>query len=214
MEVLIADDHELVRKGLRLLVQRVESNSIIFEAGNFTELKKEINKQHNWALLIIDISMPGSNQLQGIEIALSNSSQAPVMVISGSEEPDVIREALKLGVKGFLTKSSSADIMEQAIKLVMAGGKYIPDSALDFTHENHVCNKNQNHNFLNISGLTKRQSDVALLLTKGKANKEIGRDLDISEATVRTHMTAIFKIFEVNNRTQAVLAINQLVNKN
>jgi DNA-binding NarL/FixJ family response regulator len=149
--------------------------------------------------------MPGSNQLQGIEIALSNSSQAPVVVISASEEPGVIREALKLGVKGFLTKSSSADIMEQAIKLVMAGGIYIPDSALDLTHENH--------DFLNISGLTKRQSDVALLLTEGKANKEIGRDLDISEATVRTHMTAIFKIFEVNNRTQAVLAINQLIIK-
>ena len=73
--------------------------------------------------------------------------------------------------------------------------------------------KNQKHNFLNISGLTKRQSDVALLLTKGKANKEIGRDLDISEATVRTHMTAIFKIFEVNNRTQAVLTINKLIIK-
>ena len=141
MEVLIADDHELVRKGLRLLVQRIEPNSIIFEAGNFTELKKEINKQHNWELLIIDISMPGSNQLQGIEIALSNSSQAPVVVISASEEPEVIREALKLGVKGFLTKSSSADIMEQAIKLVMAGGRYIPDSILDLTHENYVCNK-------------------------------------------------------------------------
>ncbi len=210
MEVLIADDHELVRKGLRLLVQRIESNSIIFEVGNFTELKKEINKQHNWELLIIDISMPGSNQLQGIEVALSNSSQAPVVVISGSEEPEIIREALKLGVKGFLTKSSSADIMEQAIKLVMAGGKYIPDFALDLTHEDYTYNKN--HNFLNISGLTKRQSDVALLLTKGKSNKEIGRDLDISEATVRTHMTAIFKIFEVNNRTQAVLVINQLVN--
>lgn len=213
MEVLIADDHELVRKGLRLLVQRIEPNSIIFEAGNFTELKKEINKQHNWELLIIDISMPGSNQLQGIEIALSNSSQAPVVVISASEEPEVIQEALKLGVKGFLTKSSSADIMEQAIKLVMAGGRYIPDFALDLTHENYACNQNQKHNFLNIFGLTKRQSDVALLLTKGKANKEIGRDLDISEATVRTHMTAIFKIFEVNNRTQAVLAINKLIIK-
>ncbi len=213
MEVLIADDHELVRKGLRLLVQRIEPNSIIFEAGNFTELKKEINKQHNWELLIIDISMPGSNQLQGIEIALSNSSQAPVVVISAAEEPEVIREALKLGVKGFLTKSSSADIMEQAIKLVMAGGKYIPDSVLDLTHKNHVCNENQKHNFLNIPALTKRQSDVASLLTKGKSNKEIGRDLDISEATVRTHMTAIFKILEVNNRTQAVLAINQLIIK-
>lgn len=211
MEVLIADDHELVRKGLCLLVQRIESNSIIFEAGSFTELKKEINKPHNWGLLIIDISMPGSNQLQCIEIALSNLSQAPVVVISGTEEPEVIREVLKLGVKGFLTKSSSADIMEHAIKLVMAGGRYIPDSALDLTHEDYACNKN--HNFLNIPGLTKRQSDVALLLTKGKANKEIGRDLDISEATVRTHMTAIFKIFEVNNRTQAVLAINQLIIK-
>ena len=211
MEVLIADDHELVRKGLRLLVQRIEPNSIIFEAGNFTELKKEINKQHNWELLIIDISMPGSNRLQGIEIALSNSSQAPVVIISASEEPEVIREALKLGVKGFLTKSSSADIMEQAIKLVMAGGRYIPDSALDLTFEDYVCSKNKNHGFFNIPGLTKRQSDVALLLTKGKANKEIGRDLDISEATVRTHMTAIFKILEVNNRTQAVLAINQFI---
>ncbi len=211
MEVLIADDHELVRKGLRLLVQRIESNSIIFEAGTFTELKREINKQHNWELLIIDISMPGSNQLQGIEVALSNSSQAPVVVISGSEESDIIRETLKLGAKGFLPKSSSADIMEQAIKLVMAGGRYIPDSALDITLEDYVCSKNKSHDSLNIPGLTKRQNDVALLLTKGKANKEIGRDLDISEATVRTHMTAIFKILEVNNRTQAVLAINQFI---
>jgi DNA-binding NarL/FixJ family response regulator len=211
MEVLIADDHELVRKGLRLLVQRIESNSIIFEAGTFTELKREINKQHNWELLIIDISMPGSNQLQGIEVALSNSSQAPVVVISGSEESDIIRETLKLGAKGFLPKSSSADIMEQAIKLVMAGGRYIPDSALDLTLEDYVYSKNKSHDSLNIPGLTKRQNDVALLLTKGKANKEIGRDLDISEATVRTHMTAIFKILEVNNRTQAVLAINQFI---
>jgi DNA-binding NarL/FixJ family response regulator len=93
----------------------------------------------------------------------------------------------------------------------MAGGRYIPDSALDITLEDYVCSKNKSHNFLNIPGLTKRQNDVALLLTKGKANKEIGRDLDISEATVRTHMTAIFKILEVNNRTQAVLAINKFI---
>lgn len=210
MNILLADDHELVLEGLCLLVKRLVPDSVISVAGTYSELEHLTKQQTRWGLLIVDLTMPGSTQLQSVKLAMVSANKAPVIVISASDDCDTIKDVLAIGAKGYIPKSASAELMENAIKLVLAGGLYFPESVLDLpvkidSTPNELSDK------YNIPGLTKRQSEVAQLLTEGKANKEIGRKLNMSEATVRTHMTAIFRYLEVDNRTKAVIAINKLI---
>ena len=209
MNILIADDHELVREGLCLLIKRIEPKSVIFMAGTFSELEILTEQQTEWGLILVDLTMPGTKKLQAVKLSMAIAKKAPVIIISASDDNDIIKEALTMGVKGYIPKSATAELMANAINLVLSGGLYFPESILDLPNQSDTTT-NELSNEHGISGLTKRQSEVALLLTEGKANKEIGRDLNMSEATVRTHMTAIFRLLEVDNRTKAVIAINKL----
>lgn len=203
MNILVADDHELVRNGLILLLRRLIPGADVSEASSCRELEKMLGNGTVWDLILLDLIMPGAEKLHIIQLVRDIAPSVPVVVVSADEDSRTIRKVLDLGARGYIPKSVSGDIMVNALQLILAGGRYLPDNLL-------YCVEPESSSET-LAGMTPRQTVVALMLTEGKSNKEIGRALDMSEATVRTHLTAIFRALNVHSRTQALIAISKMV---
>lgn len=194
MKILLADDHALVREGLTHVLHRLDSSTVIIEAED-CDAALHIAAQHpDLDLALLDIAMPGMEGLQGIGRMRERLPSTPIVMLSASEDPQVIRDSLHCGAQGFIPKSSTGTVMLSALRLVFSGGIYLPPFLL-----RPLQIPNSDHRL----DLTPRQREVLALIIKGTPNKEIARALNISETTVRTHATAIFKVLHVSNRTQA-----------
>ena len=202
MKILLADDHALVREGLMLVLRRLGSDTVMVEAADCDEALHIAAQHSDVDLILLDIAMPGMDGLQGIGRLRERLPSTPIVMLSASEDPQVVREALHRGAQGFIPKSSTGTVMLSALRLVFAGGVYLPPSVLcpaNLPTSDTPFRDNVNDEL----GLTARQREVLALIVKGNPNKEIARALNISETTVRTHATAIFKALHVTNRTQA-----------
>lgn len=213
MRILIADDHALMREGMLVVLSRIADEVHMVEASNYAEAGDLIIKHEDLGLVLIDLTMPGGDPFTELDKIIDACVNIPVVVISASESPADMRRAIKAGAKGYLHKAVDNDVLMAAIDLVLSGGIYLPSQLLDYP----VVSESDDagvpaDKLLNSSGelLTKRQTEVVGLLAKGLSNKEIGRELGLSEGTVRTHISTIFRILEVNNRTQASVRAREL----
>jgi len=191
LKALIADDHPLVREGTLNILQRINSDHEIFQATNFTEAKLIIEQQTELDLIILDLYMPQMNGTESILQLRQQHPCTPVVIISASENIEDIRGAINNGANGYITKSSSNEVILNALRLILSGGLYLPPQ---WTISSPAKDKT----------LTIRQKEVITLLATGKANKEIAREFSISDKTVKAHLSEIFKRLQVSNRTQAV----------
>ena len=156
-------------------------------------------------LILLDLNMPGTKGLGTLRTILSAAPQVPVAVLSGEWDPDLIRAAIEGGASGFVPKSSSSQVLVAALQLILAGGVYLPEDVLRDTGANRgTADDKQLHL------LSNRQTDVLLRAIKGQPNKVIAIDMGIAEGTVKTHLSAAFKILGVHNRTEAVFAAARL----
>lgn len=207
MEILLADDHALVRDGIKQLIQRQYENACIFEAATFDETKDIAQQKPNLDLVLLDLVMPGMNGMESISILRHCIPATPIIILSGTEEPSLVRRALNLGVQGYILKTSGGKVMLSAISLVFSGGVYIPPSllqeAVSSTDTDQALKQARQLSSNAFQNLTPRQREILAQLAQGKANKEIARNLGITSATVRTHINLLFKILNVSNRTQA-----------
>jgi DNA-binding NarL/FixJ family response regulator len=206
MKILLADDHVLFRSGLRYLLAEVKEGAAIHEAGSGEEVILAL-QAGRFDLLLIDMLMPGMSDCSVIIEAKARQADLPIVVVSMLDDPAVIRSALAAGASGFIPKSSTPEIMTEAIRLVLAGGLYLPPSMLAGSaaparDEEPVPAASETH-------LTRQQRAVLGELALGKSNKEIAYSLAISEATVKVHLAAIMRTLKVRNRTQAVLAAKE-----
>ncbi len=210
MKILVADDHELIREGLGRALASLADDTEIVQAKDRATVLEQLERHNNIDIILIDLFMPGAKGFD-LLITVSNTySHIPVIVISGSEEPRNMRKSIDNGASGFIPKSATTEIMLSAIKLVYSGGVYIPPGMLI-----PIQNKRKEENGTNVSlidetrdaayKLTKRQKEVLDLMARGMSNKEIARALDISEHTVKIHVTAILKLLNAENRTEAVV---------
>lgn len=207
VKILLADDHALVREGLRHVLCRLDSEIVIIEAANCNEALQTAERHTDFDLVLLDIAMPGMDGLKGLERLRERLPSTPIVMLSASEDASLVREALQRGAQGFIPKSSTGNVMLSALRLIFSGGVYLPPSLL--------CQPSVPTNVVPASdgglldradaglGLTQRQREVLALMVKGNTNKEIARALNMSETTVRTHTTAIFRVLNVTNRTQA-----------
>jgi DNA-binding NarL/FixJ family response regulator len=211
MKILIADDHELFRDGLRHVLEQLGSNLTIIEASDFSQAVGLATSEEAIDIVLLDLAMPGmpwSEGLQALRDALPEG--VPVIVLSASDDRRHVLQAVNLGAAGFIPKTSSSRVMLSALKLVLSGGVYLPPALLDQepmggdVHSGSFSGDNA------VSFLTPRQREVLALLGQGKSNKEIARVLQLAEGTVKLHVTAILKALNVNNRTRAVVAASQL----
>jgi two-component system, NarL family, nitrate/nitrite response regulator NarL len=199
MKVLIVDDHALVREALAAMLQQPEVAATVFLAGNCEEGLAIAEAHRDLDVAVLDLAMPGVSGIDALLEFRKRRPELPVIVLSSSENPKEVRRALASGALGYVPKSASRQTLLWALKSVLAGNVYVPPLLI-----NEELNANASSP--GAARLTERQIDVLRLICRGQSNKEIGRVLDLSEKTVKAHVTAIFKALNVVNRTQAAAA--------
>lgn len=221
VKVLIADDHRLIIEGVKLKLAELDPAVETVVAMNLDELDR-MTEAHadSLDLALVDITMPGTQGHQHVNRLRAQAPALPVIVLSGSEDVDLMRSLMEIGVLGFIPKAYSPEVMLSAIRLVLAGGIYIPPlllanaQAQGWQPAESAPPPVAVDPARAIDGLrallTERQIDVMRLLSQGKPNKLIARDLGISEGTVKIHLAAIFRALNVRNRVEAVVASRKL----
>ena len=199
MKVLIADDHPLVRDALARTLEQLDPALTVTQAGDFDSALAQLDAAVP-DLALFDLRMPGMVGLQGLAQLRRRFPNLRLVVASGEDDPVVIRQVLALGVAGFLPKSEGAEVMLQALRLVLSGGTYLPTQALDDYRAGKPIAPRPS-----ASGLTPRQLDVLRCLVRGAPNKSIARELALTEGTVKIHIAAILRALGSRNRTEAVV---------
>lgn len=219
MRILIADDHRLIVEGVKLKLAELGPDTVFAEASDVDDLRRFIHgdQARGLDLAMIDLAMPGAHGTAHLAEVIRALPGLPVIVLSGSEDPALMKELLAMGARGFIPKAYSPEVMLSAVRLVLSGGTYVPPMMLD---ERHVAvppppgaNGGESARALEERLrhlLTDRQMDVLRLLSQGKPNKLIARDLGISEGTVKIHLAAIFRALNVRNRVEAVVASRRI----
>ncbi len=212
MRILLADDHSLFREGLLHVLKELGTEPDVVQAADYPGAIEMAERNPDLDLALLDLNMPGMDGLTGVRTFRSRFPMLPVIVLSASEDPEDVKRALDAGVLGYIPKSSTAPVMLSAIKLVLAGGVYLPSLLL--AHEGSApetpARPAPAGGRRGTRGLTERQLQVLALLAEGKPNKVIARTLDITEGTVKIHLAAIFQTLGVRNRTEAVIAAQEM----
>lgn len=205
MRILIADDHALVRENFRDFLIREIDGAAIDEADSFRAIGDALARYADYDLIIVDLNMPGMEGRESIARINSAHPKIPIIVFSGSYEPEQINKMITAGASGFIPKTVSGDTMKTAIDLVLAGGTYIPKEALNAGTDKR-SKKEAPHDDL----LTPRESDVLRELLNGNSNREIAEALGVKDFTVKAHMQNIFRKFDADNRTQVIIKAIEL----
>ncbi|MFC0120208.1 LuxR C-terminal-related transcriptional regulator [Pseudoalteromonas xiamenensis] len=206
-QFLIADDHPLFREALKgALLSRIEGLTV-FESDNFDGTLAVLSEQEDLDLLLLDLHMPGNGDLYGLIRIREDYPSLPIAVVSGSEDLTIVSKVMGYGAMGFIPKASSSDDIAYAIEQILEGESWLPESIKDKVAAITVEDKELAQQ---VASLTPQQYKVLQYLHEGLLNKQIAYELNISEATVKAHITAIFRKLGVYNRTQAVLIASKL----
>ena len=209
MHVLLIDDHELFRQGMKFLLSDLNEDLEFTDAGTLDEALTALGRV-KVDLALLDLNMPGSQGLTALREIKDAHPGVPLAVLSGLDEPSLIRDAIDEGASGFVPKASSSEVLIAALRLILAGGVYLPTAALNgLPHSSGSAAANADaHPRSEL--LSVRQADVLMRAIQGKPNKVIAREMKIAEGTVKTHLSAAFKTLGVHNRTEAVFAAAKL----
>ena len=202
MKLLIVDDHPVLREGLVALLRHLGPDTEILEAGDAPAALRLVEEHADLDIVVLDLLMPGMSGLSALAEFGRARPDLPVIVLSSSEDPQDARKALAQGALGYVPKSASQHTLISAIRLVLAGDLYVPPLVLNEMANTRRAHLRQRSGDVN-SLLTERQIEVLKRLSDGQPNKTIAFELDLSEKTVKAHITAIFKALNVVNRTQA-----------
>jgi two-component system, NarL family, nitrate/nitrite response regulator NarL len=200
MQVLICDDHPFMARALAMAMEQALGAEVTV-VHRFADAAATAATLSDLRLCLVDFHIPGEDSAAGLGALRAAAPEARLLVFSGSEADADLRIALAAGAHGFLPKSASPDVIEAAVKLVLAGGRYLPErvEALAFGGAEPATAAPPR-----TDALTGRQRDVLGHVARGLSNKEIARELAISPATVKVHVAQIIGILEASNRTEAV----------
>ena len=211
MKVLIVDDHALIRDALSRVLANIAPDMTVLEATDPRLALETIERQPDLDLVLLDLTLPGMHGLSVLQTLRQKYPAISVVVISATSDRDSVKRALDHGALGFIPKSSSNDVLQSALRLVLAGGIYVPPEILGRSGVEEPAPPPMDGQRTPAEiGLTERQAQILSLVMKGKSNKLICRDLDLAESTVKNQITAILKALNVTSRTQAVLAVEKL----
>lgn len=207
-QIVVADDHPLFREALKAAVGRLDSGTRFIEADSVAALLVALEAEPDADLLLLDLNMPGAQGFNALAHVRGSRPGLPVVVVSAADDPQTIASALRYGAQGFIPKSTEAGQIGQAIESVLAGeiytppGFHAPRAAPVGGEDLEVARR--------MAELTPQQFRVLGMLCSGLLNKQVAYELDVSEATVKAHVTAILRKLGVATRTQAVLAAGRL----
>lgn len=210
VKVMIADDHSMIREGLKQLLELEGEFEVIEEACDGKECIEKL-KSANPDVLLLDINMPKMNGLEVLQKIKELRWKTKVLVLTVHNEVEYLLKAVDIGVNGYLLKDSESAELKKAILSVVNGEDYIQPSLIPVLNAKMIDRNKDNEK---LEKLTKRELQVLKLLSIGKLNRQVAEELDISERTVKNHVSNIFKKIDVKDRTQAaVFAIrNNLIN--
>ena len=204
MKILVVDDHPVFRDGICTLLIQDTPDAVVLHAGSAAEALMLVKEHADLDVALLDLKLPDMDGLQTISALAELRPELPVIVISSSEDPQDARNAFAHGALGYVPKSSSRYALLSAIKLVLNGDLYVPTLVLDAGVDARATAPSP-HEAADAS-LTQRQVEVLRFVADGCPNKTIATSLGVSEKTVKAHITAIFKVLRVANRTQAAAA--------
>jgi len=197
--VLIADDQPVTREGLALATRAALPGIVIDNAGSIAEAEVAIRTRGDYRLVLLDFILPDAHGFSGLLHLQYLLGNRPIALVTARRDPALMEAARALGAAGFLSKTTSIDALACAIRAIAEGETIFPDGLEDAPSAATVRDR--------ISTLSGAQLKVLLALADGRHNKEIANDLEITEATVKAHLTVIFRKLGVNNRSQALLAM-------
>lgn len=208
---LIVDDHPIIRSTLVSSLLAQSTLDEIETASTFHELREKLDRDANYRLLILDLSLTDISGAEGVASVREHYPDIPVLVFSASDSPDVIAECFEYGVHGFVSKTASMQIFVHAIRVVLSGKMYIPPAAarmlgFDAPEAGDALPEQADVQVR----FTPRQQMVFEQLLLGVPNKIIARRLDMAEGTVKTHLHGIYQQLRVNSRAQAILKSRQI----
>jgi len=199
-QIIVADDHPLFRSAISHLLQRLFSDIEVIEVDCFSLLQTHLDNSSSLpSLVILDLKLPDIQGLDGLLTLKKQYSELPVVIISAYDEAKIIQQTKQYGASGFISKSVEMDDIAKAISAILEGDLFFPQI------DNSIQSKPSG-----LEQLTPSQIKVLILLTEGEASKTIADVMGITEATVKAHLTTIYKKLGVKNRTQAVIVANQM----
>jgi DNA-binding NarL/FixJ family response regulator len=214
VKILIVDDHELIRSAMKpVLAQLGEAAAAeVLDAPTFPRALEILAAHPEIDLVVLDFNLPGVSGYAALVDLQERHPDIPVVIMSGEDDPAIVREAFERGALGFIPKSSSTPVIVNALRLVLSGGTYVPAAVMQARAAAPVQAKALPGGTDNAKklGLTPRQLEVLWLVLAGKSNKLICRELDLAEGTVKIHVAAVLKSLGAANRVEAVIAAARL----
>lgn len=206
--VIVADDHPLFRTALREALKPVLPGAKVVEADSFPALQAALTEHGVPDLVLLDLNMPGVRGFSSLLFLRSEYPTVPVVVVSGYDEPPLIQRVLQFGASGFIPKTTSLETMGEAVRAALNGTVWTPEplpKAERDSVDGEIAAK--------VASLSPQQLRVLLMLADGRLNKQIAHELQITEATVKAHMTVILRKLGLARRTQAAVLAQRLMHE-
>lgn len=230
MRVLLIDDHPLILSALQTVIEGLGEGVKVQGADSAAQARQLLKERQDYDLVLLDLALGDASGFDVLEEFRAQYPALPVVVISASDRASDVIRAIDQGAMGFVPKRTSNEVLAQALRLVMSGGIYVPpmslgseaapapvappiNEKLQQVHALASAAGYQTTTGLEGLQLTPRQTDVLALLLQGKPNKIIARELGVSVETIKDHVAAVLKALGVSSRTQAVLAVGQMVQR-
>lgn len=207
--ILIADDHPLFRAAMRQALVDIVGDSIL-EVASFSEAYEAVEEHDEIELVFLDLNMPGNEGLTGLTELRTQFPSVLVVIVSAEEDPTLIRRAIDLGASGYIPKSTPLPQIADAVNKVLDGEQWLPGNINDAISQ--LENKQDKVFADKLAQLTPHQFKVLKMMADGLLNKQIAYELDISESTVKQHVSAVLRKLEVINRTKAGVLFKQMMN--
>ncbi len=204
--ILIADDHPLMLGALRQAALAAAGGASIHEARDYEGIVAALAAEPELDLALLDLSMPGVRGYSGLMFLRAERPELPVIVVSANEDGAVMAHCLEFGAAAFMPKSLSADKMREVIRIVLDGGQWSPEDL----EGAHAPSREASDLVRRLASLTPQQVRVLMMLSQGLLNKQIAYELDVSEATIKAHVSAILTKLDCESRTQAVILAGKI----
>jgi DNA-binding NarL/FixJ family response regulator len=207
---LIVDDHPLFREALQSAVRTTNPDADILEATSIEGALDVLAAHPDVDLALLDLSLPGTTGFSGLIKIRTEQPRLPVIVVSGHEDPRIVREALSLGIAGYIPKSTSKQELARGIREVLNGAIFVPDQLLPMAAAEESVRHPQTQVMARLRDLTPQQLRVLEMLREGLQNKQIAYELKIAETTVKAHVSEILRKLNVYSRTRAVIEVAKI----
>lgn len=204
MRLLIADDHVLVRDALKSHIERIEPGTTVITVGSVAEAVAVLDRGEPVDIVVLDLMMPGTSGIDGIEAVKAKRPDLPVAIMSGNARSQDISAAVAKGAAGFIPKTLNGGALAGALHLMLGGETFMPASAHGMAGDQAAPKAEGG------PPLTRRERQILDFLLKGSSNKEIARALDLEEVTVKMHVRGVFRKLNARNRTQAAMRAVEL----